>query len=87
VRISREITPQGTPTYITQAPFAPLKVAARPTSPEAHIEKSAPQHDASDKHTVKAPMVGTVYLAPSPGAKKVCRSGSNSKSRRYALLN
>jgi acetyl-CoA carboxylase biotin carboxyl carrier protein len=51
--------------------FAP-QVAAPAAAPEA---PAAPA-----KHSVKAPMVGTVYLSPSPGAKPFIEVGQSIKA-------
>jgi acetyl-CoA carboxylase biotin carboxyl carrier protein len=77
VRISRESTrapqpmlQQPTPTiYANQAP-APL-ASPEPTAAESAI--------AANKHSLKAPMVGTVYLSPSPGANVFTQVGHDVK--------
>lgn len=77
VRISRESskTAQATismpPTYTL-----PANVPA-PTAGTTQPEASAPPH--ANKHSVKAPMVGTVYLSPSPGAKVFIQVGQTVK--------
>lgn len=67
VRISRDTNKFTTtsapvyhpqPTHVTHAVAAPAAEVPAPAAPAA-----------TNKHTVKAPMVGTVYLSPSPGAK------------------
>lgn len=56
------------------------------TGLQAHMAQPAPGHStaapqveekAVDGHTVRAPMVGTVYLAPSPGAKPFIEVGQS----------
>lgn len=69
VRISRESSKQipvasPAPTY-TVAPPGPTTTPA----PTAQTAAAPPANPLENKHQVKAPMVGTVYLAPSPGAK------------------
>lgn len=49
----------------TAAPEAP--VAAAPAAPVAAVTAAA-EEAAFDGHVVKAPMVGTLYRAPNPGA-------------------
>lgn len=79
VRITRDV--RGMPHFSGQmmAPFpmampeqrAPLEEKSQP-SPEPSSDKH--------KHFVNAPMVGTVYLAPSPGAKSFVETGQSVKS-------
>lgn len=76
VRISREATRTTSammapvPTYTLPEAAAPAQAAPASSAPEA---PAASAH--ANKHTVKAPMVGTVYLAPSPGAKSFVQVG------------
>ena len=76
VRITREIN-KATP--MMMAP--PMMPAATPqAAPQVKAEKS--QETASmhaDKQTIKAPMVGTVYLSPTPGAKSFVDIGQRVK--------
>ncbi|MEJ2514933.1 MAG: acetyl-CoA carboxylase biotin carboxyl carrier protein [Gammaproteobacteria bacterium] len=73
VRISRY--PQG----LTLSPAAPLPPAAAPAAPAASAPP-APEASAAapppEGHTVPAPMVGTFYAAPAPGAKAFVQIGS-----------
>lgn len=70
VRISRESSKAMQTVYAapaaTHMTAEPQQVVA---SAKAPAEQTAPAAAIANKHTVKAPMVGTVYLAPSPGAK------------------
>jgi acetyl-CoA carboxylase biotin carboxyl carrier protein len=82
VRISRTSNIQPAPTYYTQPPLqqqyaapAPAPVAAPATTTAAE-----PVAEISNKHTVKAPMVGTVYFASSPGAKPFVVVGQTVKT-------
>lgn len=79
VRITRET--KSAP-IIMSAP--PTVAAAAPEQAAPHLETApgqkhepAPAH--SDKHTLKAPMVGTVYLSPTPGAKPFVEIGQTVK--------
>lgn len=85
VRISRE------PTRITGAsmPAMPMTYTLPETRPTHHqpAPSSAPAAAESpvataydNKHIVKAPMVGTVYLSPSPGAKSFIEVGQSIKA-------
>jgi acetyl-CoA carboxylase biotin carboxyl carrier protein len=80
VRIARHPT-GGTPQFITmqQAPPAPAPVmSAPPAASEAPAEKPAAAPSAK-KHFVRAPMVGTFYRSPSPGAKPFVDVGQTVK--------
>lgn len=71
VRIARHMIPAVT----TAPPFQhyPAAVASSATAPTPapglHSVSSNTTVAAQDAHAVTAPMVGTVYLAPTPGAK------------------
>lgn len=68
VRISRYgSAPAGAPMHYAPAPAAPVAAAAPAT--EANVE------EAPRGHTVDSPMVGTFYLAPSPGSKNFINVG------------
>lgn len=85
VRITREISqPVAT---IAAAPIAaapaPSPVAAQPSAPATQApaaESSAPAEPAANQHSVKAPMVGTVYLSPTPGSKAFVEVGQTVKA-------
>ncbi|HUF71356.1 MAG TPA: acetyl-CoA carboxylase biotin carboxyl carrier protein [Gammaproteobacteria bacterium] len=66
VRISR---------YAQPAQVAPGFVAA-PAAPEATAESAEARPKPSSGHEVTAPMVGTFYPSPSPGAKPFVEIGS-----------
>ncbi|HHO59001.1 MAG TPA: acetyl-CoA carboxylase biotin carboxyl carrier protein [Thiotrichales bacterium] len=78
VRISR---------YSTAAPAAPVQqYAPPPPAPVAAAPAAAPAEPAADSggddaaisgHTVNAPMVGTYYSAPSPGAPDFIQVGDS----------
>lgn len=83
VRISRENSKVATPVFAASAPLpapaiqhvvADPKAAPTAETPAAHTNPHA------NKHTVKAPMVGTVYLAPSPGAQSFVNVGKSVKA-------
>src|SRR5579872_1367641 len=74
VRITREN--KMTPIMMAPQSYAPNPLQAAPThTQEASSESATTSHKKSDtavapeKHTIKAPMVGTVYLSATPGAK------------------
>jgi len=79
VRICREIK-QAAPVYMpTQTHIVP---DAQPEPKSAAKQgNEAPQaaNAPSDKHSIKAPMVGTVYLSSTPGAKPFVEIGQTVK--------
>jgi len=71
VRISRVTAPM--------AALAPLPIAAAP-APVAAEAASEPEAEATpDGHLVRSPMVGTMYLAPSPSAPSFVEIGATVK--------
>ncbi len=62
VRISR-----ASQVPVPQA-YAPLPAAVPPTAPAALEEEAPPPDGHPEGHRVASPMVGTFYVAPSPGA-------------------
>jgi len=62
---------------VATAPAQPLPAAAPAPAIAAPAPAPAPQAPAG--HTVKSPMVGTFYRAPSPGAKPFVEIGSQVK--------
>jgi acetyl-CoA carboxylase biotin carboxyl carrier protein len=75
VRISRVIANQA-PVYSAQTPVQHYT----PASSAAETPAASAAAPAAVKHSVKAPMVGTVYFSPSPGAKPFIEVGSTVKS-------
>ena len=85
VRISRY--PQNTtgPAYIPMGFNPPGQIAtveAAPAPPDPVIDSApapnpAPEKPDPESHTVKAPMVGTFYSAPTPGSDPFIDIGSN----------
>lgn len=81
VRITREIhKTQQMPIMMTApaAAPAPQPTAAQPDSKPANGKTETASHD--NKHTIKAPMVGTVYLSATPGAKPFVEIGQTVKA-------
>ncbi|MEM8752641.1 MAG: acetyl-CoA carboxylase biotin carboxyl carrier protein [Pseudomonadota bacterium] len=68
VRLSRQGPPHAAPVH--SAPPAPAPAAQpAPAAPQAPAEAaSTPEDPAQHPGAVTSPMVGTVYLAPEPGA-------------------
>jgi acetyl-CoA carboxylase biotin carboxyl carrier protein len=79
VRITREVTRPGP--YAAQAlPMAayaavPHEAPAAATATASETVQPVSSTAADNKHTLRSPMVGTVYLSPSPGAKAFIELG------------
>ena len=67
------ILPHGITAVVVATP-APTE------SNETKQNKTETTVQSSEKHALKAPMVGTVYLSPSPGAKAFVEIGQTVKS-------
>lgn len=80
VRISREVSRVSQP-LMAAAPVQTVAIADPVSAAPAPAAASAPAQQASapTKPSVKAPMVGTVYLSPSPGAKPFIQVGQTVK--------
>lgn len=77
VRISRYSTsaaPSPVQQYAAPPPAAPAPTAATPAASEP---ESAAESTEISGHTVNAPMVGTYYSAPSPGAPDFVKIGDS----------
>ena len=78
IRVSRA----GTPQYV-QAPIAaPVAAASAPAVAAA----PAPADARSNKNAVTAPMVGTAYLSPAPGARAFVEVGASVKEGQTILI-
>ena len=81
VRISRESSKiSSVPMMATTPSPAVTQVIAEPARTATPTAADASASALANKHTVKAPMVGTVYLAPSPGAKVFVEVGQTVKA-------
>jgi len=84
VRISRELNKPSYP-VMQAAPATHIIAETPPVAPHAVTPAAAaaaekdPAADFANKHSVKAPMVGTIYLSPTPGAKKFVDVGQTVK--------
>ncbi|HTT41877.1 MAG TPA: acetyl-CoA carboxylase biotin carboxyl carrier protein [Steroidobacteraceae bacterium] len=83
VRISRMPTagmvPQMTPQPVHAAPAAAAPAAAVPGPAAVAAAESAAAKPKSNEHVITAPMVGTFYASPSPGAKPFVEIGDEIK--------
>jgi acetyl-CoA carboxylase biotin carboxyl carrier protein len=73
VRIARAA--QGPPVVTQYAAAAPVPAVAAAPAPAAPPVAAAASAPARDENLVTAPMVGTFYAAPSPGAKAFVEVG------------
>ena len=76
VRISRENS-KVAPAMMAMPPTYTLPAETPATTAPIPAEQTASQ---TNKHSVKAPMVGTVYLSPSPGAAPFIQVGQTVKA-------
>ncbi len=82
IRVSRQVTVQAAapqPIY-AQAPAAAPVAATAAAAPVA-----APAGDPS-KNAIPSPMVGTVYMAPAPGARNFIEVGAQVKEGQTLLI-
>jgi acetyl-CoA carboxylase biotin carboxyl carrier protein len=79
IRVSRA----GTPQYV-QAPIAAPAVSAAPAA--ATAAAAAPVDARNNKNAVTAPMVGTAYLSPAPGARAFVEVGASVKEGQTILI-
>ncbi|MEF0939087.1 acetyl-CoA carboxylase biotin carboxyl carrier protein [Rhizobium sp. BR 362] len=83
IRVSRA----GTTQYV-QAPIAaPAYAAAAPAAAASAVAAAAPAGKARNPdNVVSAPMVGTVYMAPAPGAAHFIEIGASVKEGQTLLI-
>ena len=88
-----ELDRKGTKFRVAKQLTAVAQVASAAPAPVVHAH-AAPVHDApaaapkpaDHPGTVKSPMVGTVYMAPSPGAANFIEIGSSVKEGQTLLI-
>ena len=81
IRVSRA----GTPQYV-QAPIAAPAFAAPAAVTATAAVAAAPADARNNKNAVTAPMVGTAYLSPAPGARPFIEVGSTVKEGQTILI-
>ena len=72
LRIARILPGQATTTYVNSpmpAPMVSAPMAAVSAAPVTAPVDAGPMRAGAGEHVVSAPMVGTYYSAPTPGAK------------------
>lgn len=83
VRITREIKVAPmmmAPTQVQASAAGPAPVETEKKSEPAAAKAAEPAAPATDKHVLKAPMVGTVYLSATPGSKPFVEIGQSVKA-------
>ena len=80
IRVSRQVTVQAA---APQPFYAQAPAAAPATAPAAPV--AAPAGDPS-KNAIPSPMVGTVYMAPAPGARNFIEVGTQVKEGQTLLI-
>lgn len=75
IRVVKENAPVNTMQTIAAAPVAMPAPAAAPAAPAPAAAEPSPAVEDAD--AMKAPMVGTVYLAPQPGAAPFVKEGDH----------
>ncbi|WP_421579527.1 acetyl-CoA carboxylase biotin carboxyl carrier protein [Shinella sp. M31] len=81
IRVSRA----GTPQYV-QAPIAAPAFAAPAAGAATAAVAAAPADARNNKNAVTAPMVGTAYLSPAPGARAFIEVGATVKEGQTILI-
>ena len=81
IRVSRA----GTPQYV-QAPIAAPAFAAPAAVTATAAVAAAPADARNNKNAVTAPMVGTAYLSPAPGARPFIEVGATVKEGQTILI-
>jgi acetyl-CoA carboxylase biotin carboxyl carrier protein len=82
IRVARQT--QAPAAYAPAPVAAAAYVAAAPVAPAAAAAPAAPDYDHPD--TLKSPMVGTVYLRPSPDSKPFVEIGAHVTEGQKVLL-
>ncbi|HET7412700.1 MAG TPA: acetyl-CoA carboxylase biotin carboxyl carrier protein [Pararhizobium sp.] len=81
IRVSRAGTPHSVHAALAPPAPAPAAQAAPPAAEAKPEERPAPS-----KNAVNAPMVGTAYLSPAPGARPFVEVGSTVKEGQTILI-
>ncbi|CDZ76743.1 Biotin carboxyl carrier protein of acetyl-CoA carboxylase [Legionella massiliensis] len=69
VRLSRHSYPMEAPTQVRYAAAPPVMTAAQPVAaPAVPVADNKPAVTGKPGHRVRSPMVGTMYISPSPDA-------------------
>lgn len=84
IRVSRNGNTQYIQAPMMAQPYAPAQMAAAPAAAAPAAAPAAPARNPAN--VVSAPMVGTVYLAPSPDARPFVEVGTVVKEGQTLLI-
>jgi acetyl-CoA carboxylase biotin carboxyl carrier protein len=84
VRVSRQAS--SVQTHSVAAPAAEAPAAPRAEGPKAAEPAQSGAKSGSSKNAVTSPMVGTAYMAPSPGAKPFIEVGQSVREGQTLLI-
>ena len=82
IRVARQLTAAPAVSYVAAPAPSPLSIPAPSPTSEAAVAAPA----ASLKDAIKSPMVGTVYMAPQPGAAAFIKVGDKVKQGQTLLI-
>lgn len=82
IRVARQLTAAPVAYAAAPSPVAAAPAAPAASAPAAPAAEAAPAH----ADAVKSPMVGTVYLAPEPGAANFKSVGDSVKEGETVLI-
>ena len=89
LRLARELPAQQVVAQVpaaAAAPATPAPATPAAAAPETKAEEAAPADAASHPGVVRAPMVGTAYRAPAPGADPFVEVGQEVKEGQTLLI-
>ena len=86
IRVSRNGTPVAMPMAMPQMPAYQVPAAAAAAAPANAVAAPAAENGRASKNAVTAPMVGTAYLAPAPGARPFIEVGATVKEGQTSLI-
>ncbi|MGE6786064.1 acetyl-CoA carboxylase biotin carboxyl carrier protein [Ensifer adhaerens] len=84
IRVSRNGTPVAMPMAMPQMPAYQIPAAA--AAPANAVAAPAAENGRASKNAVTAPMVGTAYLSPAPGARPFVEVGATVKEGQTILI-
>ena len=86
IRVARQLTAAPAVSYVAAPAAAPSPLSIPAPSPTSEAAAAAPSPAASLKDAIKSPMVGTVYMAPQPGAAAFIKVGDKVKQGQTLLI-
>ena len=86
VRLSTNAAPQASYAPTPLAPASPPPAASKSATRDASGGGDSGADSADLKNAIRSPMVGTVYLAPEPGAANFVSEGDQVKSGQTLLI-